>query len=190
MFKYLGRLLIYNDNDSPAMRSNLKKVRKSWTRVSCVLRAENASPKVSGVFYKATVQAVLLFGRETWKLSPAGLNSLEGFHIRAARHMAGMQPTQNLDRTWTYPSSNDVLTAVGLKTIDHYIEVRRETISKFILNQPIFALCLDGGRKRGLCVAHFGGSSLCHLTTRGQYLWGTKRTKEGTIFRWDNNLYG
>ncbi len=29
VFKYLGRLLAYNDNDSQAMRSNLKKVRKS-----------------------------------------------------------------------------------------------------------------------------------------------------------------
>ncbi len=64
VFKYLGRLLAYNDNDSQAMRANLKKARKSWARVSRVLRAENASPKVCGVFYKAVVQAVLLFGSE------------------------------------------------------------------------------------------------------------------------------
>jgi hypothetical protein len=61
VFKYLGRLVSYNDNTFQAMRSNLKKARKSWAQVSCVLRAENASPKVCGVFYKATVQAVLLF---------------------------------------------------------------------------------------------------------------------------------
>ncbi len=50
VFKYLGQLLTYNDNDSQAMRLNLKKARKSWMQVSCVLRVENASPKVSGVF--------------------------------------------------------------------------------------------------------------------------------------------
>jgi hypothetical protein len=71
VFKYLGRLLTYDYNDSQATRSNLKKARKSWARISHVLRAENASPEVSGVFYKATVQAMLLFGSETWKLSPA-----------------------------------------------------------------------------------------------------------------------
>jgi hypothetical protein len=38
--------------------------------------------------------------------------------------MVGMQPTQNPDRTWTYPSSKDVLKAVGLKMIAHYIGVR------------------------------------------------------------------
>jgi hypothetical protein len=47
------------------MQRNLKKARKSWGQVSHVLRAENASPKFYGVFYKATVQAVLLFGSET-----------------------------------------------------------------------------------------------------------------------------
>jgi hypothetical protein len=114
-----------------------------------VLRAENASPKVCGVFYKAVVQALLLFGSETWKLSPASLKSLEGFHIRDARRMAGMQPTRDPDGTWTYPSSKDVPKAVELKTIVHYIGVCWETIARFILDRPLFALCRDGGRKRG-----------------------------------------
>jgi len=149
VFKYLGRLLAYDDNDSQAMRANLRKARKSWARVSRVLRAENASPKVCGVFYKAVVQAVLLFGSETWKLSPLSLKSLEGFHIRAARRMAGMRPTKNPDGTWTYPSSKAVLKAVGLKPIDHYIGVRRETIARFIVDRPLFALCRDGERRRG-----------------------------------------
>jgi hypothetical protein len=92
VFKYLGRLLAYDDNDTQAMRGNLKKARKSWGQVLRILRAENASSKVCGVFYKATVQAVLLFGSETWKLSPSSLKSLEGFHVRAARCMAGKMP--------------------------------------------------------------------------------------------------
>ena len=92
---------------------------------------------------------MLLFGSETWKLSPASLKSLEGFHIRAARHMAGMQPTRNPNRTWKYRSSKDVLKAVGLETIDHYIGVRRKTIARFIVDRPLFALCRDGERKRG-----------------------------------------
>ena len=37
---------------------------------------------------KAVVQAVLLYGSETWVLSTAALASLEGFHIRAAYRMA------------------------------------------------------------------------------------------------------
>jgi hypothetical protein len=63
--------------------------------------------------------------------------------------MAGMQPTQNPDGMWTYPSLKDVLKAVGLKTINHYIGVCQETIARFIVDRPIFALCRDGGRRKG-----------------------------------------
>ncbi len=82
VIKYLGQLLAaYDDSNTQAIRANLAKVRKSWGQVSCVLRAENALPQVCGTFYKATVQAVLLFESELWKLSPSSLTSLERFHI-------------------------------------------------------------------------------------------------------------
>ncbi len=149
VFKYLGWLLAYDNNDTQAMQENLKKAPKSWGQVSRILRAENASPKVCGVFYKATVQAVLLFGSETWKLSPSSLKSLEGFHVRAVRCMAGKMPTRNPDETWTYPSSRDVLKAVGLWTIGHYLGVCWDTIAHFIMDRPLFVLCWDGERKRG-----------------------------------------
>jgi hypothetical protein len=112
------------------------------------LRAENASPKVRGVFYIAIVQAVLLFGSETWKLSPLSLKILEGFHIRAAGCMTGKMPTKNPEGTWTYPSSRDVLKTVGLQTIDHYIGAHWETIACFIVDRPLFALCWEGNGKR------------------------------------------
>ncbi len=177
VFKYLGQLLTYNDNDSQAMQLNLKKACKSLARVSCVLRAENASPKVSGVFYQATMQAVLLFGSETWKLSPSSLKILEGFHLRAARRMAGMQPTQNSDGRWAYPSSKDVLKAVGLKTIDQYIGVCRESIARFIMDRPLFALCRDGGRRRGSIRCTFWREQPLSLDNAGPPPWD-KEDKE------------
>ncbi len=51
----------------------------------CTPSQADGSRSIAVVTYKAVVQAVLLFGSETWKLSPASLKSLEGFHIRAAR---------------------------------------------------------------------------------------------------------
>ncbi len=73
VFKYLGWLIAHNDVDTQAMRSNLRKARGCWARISCVLRAENASPRTSGMFYKATVQAVLLYGSEMWSLPPSSV---------------------------------------------------------------------------------------------------------------------
>jgi hypothetical protein len=88
-----------------------------------VLRAENATPKTCGMFYKATVQAVLLYGSETWSLSPLSMKCLEGFHICAAWRMSGKNPERNVDGSWTYPCSEEVLEAVGMKSIFHYLDV-------------------------------------------------------------------
>ena len=80
-FKYLGRLLTFDDRDGQAVRANLTKARKCWARLSRVLRAENATPAICGTFYLATVQAVLLFGSEGWNITPSAMAPLEGFHL-------------------------------------------------------------------------------------------------------------
>ena len=49
----------------------------------------------------------------------------------------------------TYPASDEVLEEVGLQNISHYVEVRRSTITRFIVNHPIFGFCLDAERLRG-----------------------------------------
>jgi hypothetical protein len=109
VFKYLGRLLAYDNNDTQAILANLANARKAWVQVSRLLRVENASPEVCGVFYKAIIQAVLLFSSETWNLAPSGLKCLEGFHLRAAWQMSGKHLMKRLDGTWRYPNSEQVL---------------------------------------------------------------------------------
>jgi hypothetical protein len=84
VFRYLGHLLSQDDNNVRAMQSQLCKARGAWARVGQVLQRENVPPRVSAKFSKAIVQSVLLYGRETWVLSPAVLARLEGFHTRTA----------------------------------------------------------------------------------------------------------
>jgi len=62
-FRYLKRIMAQDDNDVWAVRSQIKKARGIWARVSQTLRAENAPSKVSAKFYKVVVQSVLLYGR-------------------------------------------------------------------------------------------------------------------------------
>ncbi len=91
------------------------------------------------VFYKATVQSILLFRSETWKLSPVSLKVLKGFHIRAAWCMAGKRPMKLRDGTWTYPNSVDVLKDIGLKTIAHFTAINWQHIANYIVDKPIFS---------------------------------------------------
>ena len=74
VFKYFGRLVTSNDDDdTQAVEGNLAKGRRCWARNSRVLRAENLSAQVNGMFFKVTVQAVLLYGIGTWYVAPATL---------------------------------------------------------------------------------------------------------------------
>ena len=71
---------------------NLGKSRKSWGRLYWILIREGADPKVSGNFYKAVAQAVLLFGAETWLITPRMEQALDSFQHRVARRLTGRQP--------------------------------------------------------------------------------------------------
>ena len=99
-----------------------------------MLRAENATTRTCGIFYKTTMMAVLLFGSETWNLAPLSLKHLKRFHIRAAWHMAGTGPQRNPNGSWTYPDTDAVMKAVGLCSISQYVEVCRQHILNFIVS--------------------------------------------------------
>ena len=70
VFRYLGRVLTEGYDYLLAVVGNLRKERNSWGRLSRILSQERAYPKVSGLFYKVVSQAVLMFGSETWVLTP------------------------------------------------------------------------------------------------------------------------
>ena len=91
-FKYLGLVMTAGYDDWPALAGNLVKARKSWRRLSRILIREGADKRVSGNFFKAMVQAMLLFGEETWVLTPRIEWALESFLHRDARRITGKQP--------------------------------------------------------------------------------------------------
>ena len=56
------------------MEQNLRKARGKWGQLSKILVIEGADRIMPGRFYVAVVQAVLLFGYETWVLTPVWRN--------------------------------------------------------------------------------------------------------------------
>jgi hypothetical protein len=150
IFKYLGHLLAQDNDDLQGIRNQMRKARGTWARVGQVLRAENVPLRIAAKFYKAVVQAVLLYSSETWVLSTAALASLEGFHIRAAYQMAVKhKPRKGPGTVGRYPKSKDVLEECGMSTLEEYIAVRRQTIAMYVATRPILHECRQGKRKRG-----------------------------------------
>jgi hypothetical protein len=153
VFKYLGRMLAQDDNDIQAIRAQLQTAQATWACVGQVLWSENASPRGMAKFYKAVVQAMLLYGSETWVLSPTALARLEGFHIRAVYRMAKRNRLhRGPGHQWIYPKLEDVLEECGLHTIGEYINVRWQTIAVYVETCPILDECMQGGNTAPLVV--------------------------------------
>ncbi len=133
VFKYLGGMMAQDDNDVQAVRHQLRKARGTWECVGQVMRSKNATPRMAAKFYKAVVQAVLLYGSNTWNLTKAVLAWLEGFHVQAAYRMAEVhRPKRVAGNRWEYPKTSDVLEECGMATIQHYIQKHRATIAIYI----------------------------------------------------------
>jgi hypothetical protein len=75
---------------------------------------------------------------------------LEGFHICAAYRMVKMhKQKRGPGRTWIYPRLVNVLQECGLKTMEEYIGIRRQTIAVYVATHPILNECRQGEQKRG-----------------------------------------
>ena len=66
----------------PTVAGNLRKERKIWVQTRMILIREGVDPKVSGHFFQAVVQAVLLFMEEKWVLTPRMDRDLSRFQHR------------------------------------------------------------------------------------------------------------
>ena len=77
-FRYLGRVISATDNDWPEVVSNLFRSRAVCRRMVIILGRERALPRVSGLFFKSTVQVFLIFGSETWVVTPRMGKALGG----------------------------------------------------------------------------------------------------------------
>ena len=78
LLKYLNYIITSLGDAWPELVGNLHNARKIWVRLLIILRREGANPKVSGMFFKAVMQAVLLFGLEMWVMTPAWDGTLGG----------------------------------------------------------------------------------------------------------------
>ena len=97
--KYLGNPLTVTDYDWSSVISNIQELRKSWSRILRILGREGADTQKLGNFYLAIVKAVLLFGAETWVVSPHIERLLWNFHYRL--YIVYLKKNrQTEDRTW------------------------------------------------------------------------------------------
>ena len=147
LFRYLERTLFSTDKNWPAVEQNLQRAQVKWGRLVKILGREGADNRTVGRFYVVVVQAVILFGFETWFLTPLLEKSIEGFHQWAAQRMVGMVPKHQMDGTWMYPPIGAALAMVVLEESRVYIALHQNTVAQYIVTCPIMDLCLAAERK-------------------------------------------
>ena len=137
------------DDDWPAVVGNLAKARKSWKRLQRILRREGATPRILGSFFKAVVQQVLLFGAETWVVTPKMERALSGFLHGAARRLTGRQARREKDGDWYYSSLEGAAREAGLTDIRTSILNKQNTVAQYIATQLLLDLCIGARVREG-----------------------------------------
>ena len=74
--KYLGRMLEEKYSDWPTVHQNISKIQEVWWRLGKLLRWEGVYIQVSSLFHREMIDAVLLFGSESWDMSDTMMRAM------------------------------------------------------------------------------------------------------------------
>ena len=87
------------------------------------------------VFYRTIIQAVLLYGAETWAVSKTNLRKLRSFHHRAIRYMTRRHIWKLEEGKWEYPDHEELRKKCRLARIETEIEKRKENLRTFLTEE-------------------------------------------------------
>ena len=82
---------------------------------------------MSGSFYKAVAQVVLLFRAETWVLALRMERALDSFQHMVARRITRRQPWIQWDGSWDYPPLAEAMGEAGFEGIRKSVTRRQNT---------------------------------------------------------------
>ena len=99
------------------------------------------------------VQAMLMFGLETWVLTPRMGWALGGLQHRVARRITGRQPKRREYGGWEYPPLVAAIEEASFEEIGYYILKRQKMVAKYISTPPILDHCDKHLRRPVECVA-------------------------------------
>ena len=104
---------------------------------------------MSGHFFKAVTQSVLLFGEETWVITPRMEQALSSFQHSIARRLTRRHTSRRGGGSWEYPSLEEAMLEAGFEGIGTYITRRQNTVAQYIATGPILDLCERSARRTG-----------------------------------------
>ena len=93
-----------------------------------ILIREGVRLHVSGFFFKSVVQSVLLFGEETWVVTPCTGRFLGGFLYQVVQRLTMRLLWQREEGKWGYSSTEAFRAEAGFEMMETYIWRRQNTV--------------------------------------------------------------
>ena len=91
----------------------------------------------------------MIYGSETWLITPRIRRVLGRFHYRGDRRLMGRQPQIRQDSGWLYPLMEEAMAESGLQELEAYISCHQSTAAQLIATRPIVYLCLAAAGRTG-----------------------------------------
>ena len=101
------------------------------------------------LLFKAVVQVVLLFGSETWVVTPRMVKDLGGFQDQVANRLTGRLPRRTPDSKWIYTLAETSREEAVLLTMEGYIRRLQNTVAQYIATRSLLDLCEGSERALG-----------------------------------------
>ena len=98
---------------------------------------------MSTIFYRAVIQAVLLFGAESWALQDVIIRTVNSTHVGFLNRIMGKRSIRKYHGSWDTPASEEMLWAVGIYMADTYIGRRQSKVENWVSLQPLFGICMQ-----------------------------------------------
>ena len=89
-------------------------------------------PQVYGFFFKAVIQAVLIFGSETWVVTPRMGKVLGRFQTQVDRRLTGQLLQRTTDGKWRYTLASAALEAAVFLTMEEFVRRRQNRVTQYI----------------------------------------------------------
>ena len=96
---------------------------------------------MAALFYRAVIQAFLLFGLESWVLLYVMIRMVESTHVGFLFNITGKRLRRQADGLWETPAAKEVLQTVGIQSSATYIGTWQATVAKWVALRPLLEVC-------------------------------------------------
>ena len=108
---------------------NIGKAQIVWRWSGKMLQGEGVENRVSAFFYRTVVQAILMFGAESYEMSDEMMMMAESNPVGLLRQITGKQARRQDYGPWETPADKEVQREVGMQSTDTYIGHRQAKVA-------------------------------------------------------------